>query len=157
MVRIGTSPPAPLLTLVVQPNDWEKHMRATATASGRTWRAEDFFAALDEAADEVVATAARRLYDHIRHASSRGFAYWGEGRRPSMTAQIPVGSLTLQPWSFYLEGAAGGGPVFALNFEWIYKDGRGVSEQAVAAFAEQLRVLPGVAGHIDAGRSGRVA
>ncbi|HUG86240.1 MAG TPA: DUF4268 domain-containing protein, partial [Euzebya sp.] len=32
VVRIGTSAPAPLLDVVAEPNDWQKHVRATARA-----------------------------------------------------------------------------------------------------------------------------
>ena len=151
-VRIGDSPAAPLLTLVVQPNDWGKHVRASAAAE-RTWQADDFFTALQEAAGEPAVAAARRLFDHTRSAGPRTFAYWGVGRKPSMTAQIPVGSFTLQPWTLYVEGAAGGGPVLAINFEWIHKNGNGVSDPAVAAFAQRLRPLPGLGPHIEAART----
>lgn len=155
VVRIGSSPPAPLLKLVVQPNDWEKNLRVATAAGGRRWSDNDFFAALAEVADQPVVDAARQLYEHARERSDRPGASWGEGKKPSMTPQIQIGAMTLQPWSFYLDGGAGGGPLFAINFEWIHKkDGRGVSQETMAAFVERLRALPNVAAHIDAAAAG---
>jgi hypothetical protein len=150
-VRIGGSPPAPALALVVRPNDWGKQVRAS-TGSGRGWTREDFFGVLEDIGDQSLLTAARRLYEHTLSAGAGASAYWGSGRRPSMTAQIPAGSLTLQPWSFYIEGGLDGGPVLAINFDWIYKGGRGADEAAVVAFAERLQNIAAVVPYVDPAR-----
>jgi hypothetical protein len=106
-----------------------------------------------ESLSEPLVAAGRALYEHTRAAGDGAWVYWGQGRRPSMTAQIPVGSLTIQPWSFYTEGAPGGGPVLAVNFEWIYKGGRGLDEAALDAFADRLRTVAAVAPHIEPARA----
>jgi hypothetical protein len=152
VVRIGTSAPAPLFTLEVQPNDWGKKVRATTGPQGAKWTEDDFFRALTDS-DERVAQAARALYEHTRTAVPGGWVYWGEGARPAMTAQIPIGAQTLQPWSFYCAGTPDGGVGWAINFEWIHKGGRGADEQAMEQFAGRLAGLPGMAGHIDAARA----
>ncbi|HEX7306369.1 hypothetical protein [Lentzea sp.] len=152
VVRIGTSPPAPLFTLVVQPNDWGKKVRASAGTRGAKWTEDDFFSALMDT-DARLAEAARALFDHSRIAATNGWMYWGEGARPSMTAQIPAGSQTLQPWSFYLTGGPNGGPGWAINFEWIHKGGRGADESVVEQFAGRLAELPGLAGQVEAARA----
>ncbi|WP_329791357.1 hypothetical protein V1227_05425 [Lentzea sp. DG1S-22] len=152
VVRIGTSPPAPLFTLVVQPNNWGKKVRASATTQRSKWTEDDFFSALMEA-DVRLADAARALFEHSRTSATGAWMYWGEGARPSMTAQIPAGSQTLQPWSFYLTGAPNGGSGWAINFEWIHKGGRGVDESVMEQFASRLAEIPGLADQVAAARA----
>lgn len=152
VVRIGTSSPAPLFTLVVQPNDWGKKVRVNAVTRGSKWTEDDFFHALTDK-DDPVAQAARALYDHTRTVVPGGRVYWGEGAYPSMTAQFPIGAKTLQPWSFYLVAAADGGPGWAINFEWIYKGGQGATEATMEQFANQLSRLPSLASYIDTARA----
>jgi hypothetical protein len=65
VVQIGTSPPAPLFTLVVQPNDWGKRVRVNVGTRGLKWTEDDFFHALSDK-DDQVAQAARALYEHTR-------------------------------------------------------------------------------------------
>lgn len=153
-VRISGSPPAPLLTPVVRPNDWGKQVRATTTSGrSRSWTENDFRTAIGETGDEQLIAFADRLYEHTRAAAPGAWTYFGEGRRPSMTAQIPIGPVTLQPWSLYLDGAPGGGAVLAVNFEWIYKGGRGVDDETVEAFAEQVRAIPAIAPYVAQARA----
>lgn len=152
VVRIGTSPPAPLFTLVVQPNDWGKKVRVSAVTRGLKWAEDDFFRALADE-DDQVACAARALYEHTRTVVPGGWIYWGEGAHPAMTAQVPIGTKTVQPWSFYLTATPDAGPGWAINFEWIHKGGQGADEVTMKQFASQLSRLPGLAGYIDAARA----
>jgi hypothetical protein len=152
-VRIGDSPPAPLFTPMVQPNDWGKQVRATTT-SGREWGEDDFLEALS-GAETGAREAARKLYDHSLAAAPGASLYWGIGQRPSMTPQIPAGAVTFQPWSYYSAGGPDGSPLWAVNFDWIYKNGRGVSNDVMEEFADRLRAIPVLVPHIDQACSAR--
>jgi hypothetical protein len=152
VVRIGVSQPAPLFTLVVQPNDWGKKVRANAGTHGVKWAENDFFRTLTDK-DDRVAQAARALYEHTRAVVPGGWVYWGEGAHPAMTAQVPIGTKTLQPWSFYLTATPDTGPGWAINFEWIYKGGQGTDGPTMEQFAGQLSRLPSLASYIDAARA----
>ncbi|MGH3939015.1 MAG: hypothetical protein ACRDTG_10360 [Pseudonocardiaceae bacterium] len=116
------------------------------------WTEEDFFRALTDK-DDQVAQAARALYEHTRTVVPGGWVYWGQGAHPAMTAQVPIGTKTLQPWSFYLTATPDAGPGWAVNFEWIHKGGQGTDAPAVEQFASQLSKLPGLASYIDAARA----
>lgn len=82
-----------------------------------------------------------------------GWVYWGDGAYPAMTAQIPIGTKTLQPWSFYLTANSDTGPGWAINFEWIHKGSQGADEPIMEQFASQLSRLPRLAGYIGTARA----
>jgi hypothetical protein len=54
------------------------------------------------------------------------------------TTQAP-----LYPWAFY--PAANGRPLFAINFDWMHKRGKGVPDAVMAEFLDAIAALPGVA------------
>jgi hypothetical protein len=143
LVRIGTSAPAPLFTVVVKPNDWGKKVRASTAGPGQKWTEQDFFNGLSEQ-DRPAASA---LYEHTREAG--GWCYWGSGAQASMTAQIPAAGYTLQPWTFYLAPTPG----WSVNFAWIYKDGNGADEEAMERFARRLSTVPALAAAVGAARA----
>ena len=151
VVRIWTSLPAPLFTLVVQPNDWGKRVRANAGTHGLRWTEDDFFRVLT-GKDDQAAQAARALYEHTRTVVPGGSVYWGEGAHPSMTAQVPLGTKTLQPWTFYTV-IPDTRPGWAINFEWIHKGGQGADSPTMEQFASQLSRIPGLANCIDTARA----
>lgn len=151
VVRIGTSSPAPLFTLVVQPNDWGKRVRVSAGTHGLKWTEADFFRALTDQ-DDQVAQAAHALYKHTSTVVPGGWVYWGEGACPAMTAQVPIGTKTLQPWSFYCAATPDAGPGWAINFEWIHKGGQGADGPTVEQFASRLSRIPVLANCIGPAR-----
>lgn len=145
VVKIGDSLPAPLLTLVVQPNDWGKAVKATTSAASKRWTREDLLAALRDGGWSALADSIGQLLDAHLAMGASAELYWGEGQRPSVTAVIDAGGKRLQPWSVFTYGAPDGGPVWALNLDWIHKSGRAASAQATARVVERLTGLPGIA------------
>lgn len=144
VVRIGDSLPAPLLKLVVQPNDWGKAVKAASSAPSRRWGRADLRQAMEARSESLADAVDQLLDDHLALGSAAEF-YWGDGQRPSVTAVLESGGLRLQPWSVYSYGAPDGGPVWAVNFDWIHKSGRGVSGEVTGGVLRRLRALPGVA------------
>lgn len=150
VVRIGDSEPAPLLTLVVRPNDWGKAVKASAH-NGRRWTEQDLIAVLAEAGNPAVLSAVQTLLAEHRALGAGASFYWGDGARPSVTAVMQAGDRRIQPWSIYTSGT----PVWALNLDWIHKGGQAVPADQVAALVDRLSALPGVAERCaDAARSG---
>ncbi len=145
VVKIGDSLPAPLLTLVVQPNDWGKAVRATTTAPSKRWARDDLLVDIREHTTAALATSIDGLIEQHLALGKAAELYWGDGLRPSVTAVLTSGGRRIQPWSVYAYGAPDGGPVWAINLDWIHKSGRGVSGVATAHVLQQLAGLPGVA------------
>jgi hypothetical protein len=151
-VRIGDSPVAPLMTLVVQPNDWGKQVRASAVKqSSPLWTLDDLMSALKDWSAPV-AKAVESLITAHSALGPGAKLYWGAGQRPSVTATMQCGAIRVQPWSVYSYGAGDGGPVWALNFDWIHKAGVALSAETTERVADELAALPGVSAAIGPAR-----
>lgn len=140
VVQIGGSSPAPLLSLVVQPNDWGKVVRrTTGQPSTVQWTREDL---LERAralhGDEVAGRVADLMERHESLAS--GTSLWfGRGSSPSVTATISVAGQKLQPWALYVDPELR----WSVNFDWIHKSGQGISDEGMETFVAGLSHLPG--------------
>ncbi len=142
-VRIGDSAVAPLLTLVVQPNDWGKQVRAAAVQqAARTWGPEDLLPTLVRGGSQEVADGISALMSLHRALGEGANFWWGEGKRPSVTATMSAGRLRSQPWSVYANGSANGGPVWTLNLDWIHKQGKVLPARVMDSLAADLERLP---------------
>jgi hypothetical protein len=115
----------------------------------KQWTEADLLNALAEYCEPPVAEALRRIYEHTKTYPSfggpnigveGGHFFWGRGHYPSVTAWCPVEGKKVAAWSVYTDPA---GTVFAINFAWIAS--HNVSEARLAALADALRPLPGVA------------
>lgn len=154
VVRIGDSDPAPLLSLVVQPNDWGKTVRSTTTAKGHRWGREELRAAVAASAGSTAAALVDRLIDSHLGLGPAASLYWGEGQRPSVTAVLEAGGLRLQPWSVYFPSVADDSPLaWSLNLDWIHKSGAGVTDEETAEATALLAALPDVAPRCAEARS----
>ncbi len=152
VVRIGESLPAPMLTLVVQPNDWEKVVKQTSPArTARTrWQLEDVERVLT-ALDPRLSQATVDFIQRYEASDPAASLYWGEAQDPSVTGTFATPGADLQPWSIFTN-ARTGRPVFVINFDWIHKSGRAASREQMEELVAELRDLPGVAPLIDAAR-----
>ncbi|MFP3712651.1 hypothetical protein [Puerhibacterium sp. TATVAM-FAB25] len=140
VVRIGSSPAAPLLTLVVRPNDWEKVVRAS-TSPARRRGEEDLFAELERVGQtELIEPVRQLLHAHLALGDAASL-YWGEGRQPSVTAVLTGTRVTLQPWTVsFISGQA----ALSVNYEYVYKAGKGLTGDPMSAFAQAVQELTGV-------------
>lgn len=152
VVRIGDSLPAPMLTLVVQPNDWEKVVKQTSpTRTSRTrWRLEDVERVLGEL-DPLLSEAAVAFITGYESSDPVAALYWGEAQDPSVTGTFAAPGGNVQPWSIFTN-ASSGRPVLVINFDWIHKSGRAASAEQMEEFVAELRHIPGLAPLIDAAR-----
>ncbi|KRD41302.1 hypothetical protein ASE38_16955 [Cellulomonas sp. Root930] len=157
-VRIGTSLPAPLMELVVRPNDWEKTVKAsTAPARTRKWARLDVLDALTEADGALLAESVESMLDGHLALGPAASLYWGEGASPSVTAVYQGANVRVQPWTIWIRG---GRAAVSINYEYMAKEG-GPSSDALERVVAALAVLPGVAqasqGVADAGWKKRPA
>jgi hypothetical protein len=82
------------------------------------------------------------VYEHAQGHPAATPLYWGEGRYPSVTAWFDVSGVNVAVWSIYTDPAKA---VFAINFEWMHRRGKGVPAPMLERLADRLRPLPGVA------------
>lgn len=141
-VRIGHSAPAPLLELVVRPNDWEKAIKAAVSPSRRPqWERDDLLAAVAASDGEPVADAVAELLNAHAALGPEANVFFGRGERPSVTAEYQADGRAVQPWSIW---ARDGAAHLSLNFGYMVKGDEGVTSSAVEALVARLAPLPGV-------------
>ena len=140
VVRIGSSEPAPLMSLVVQPNDWGKAVRrVTAQQSSTQWAREDLLERIRALHGEALTARVIELLEKHEELGSGASLWFGRGNTPSVTAAISIGGAKLQPWALYVDRELR----WAVNFDWIHKGGQGISTEGMESFAEALAELPG--------------
>lgn len=115
--------------------------KTAQAARSRAGTRADLEAALAEWCPTHVATALTRLLDLTEQQPKFHHYYWGEGQHPSATAVYSTPNGDIQPWSLY--SAPNGGTVWAINFDWIYKGGTRVPEDAMRQLRDTLGALPG--------------
>jgi hypothetical protein len=112
----------------------------------------EFRAALHDQTSAQVAAAVEDLLVHAMEKDSAQPVYWGVGVDPSATVSFTLANgQTVQPWTFYLAGS--GTPGLAINFDWIYKRGKGATREATDAFADAIAQLPGIAARVADARA----
>ncbi|SOD73572.1 hypothetical protein SAMN05892883_2864 [Jatrophihabitans sp. GAS493] len=104
-----------------------------------------FRTTLAERCPAHVASAVSSLLEHATGHEAFSHLYWGTGEHPSVTPWFHTPHGDIQPWSFYT--AAAGKDSWAVNYDWIFKRGKGVPEASIAAFRNALLALPGLAAH----------
>ncbi|SDJ02414.1 hypothetical protein SAMN05444157_1335 [Frankineae bacterium MT45] len=102
-----------------------------------------FRTTLTERCSPDIATAVSALLEHATAHEAFSHLYWGTGEHPSVTPWFHTNHGDIQPWTFYM-GAAGK-DTWAVNYDWIFKKGKGVPEDSIIAFRALLLELPGVA------------
>ncbi|SDI90988.1 hypothetical protein SAMN05444157_0751 [Frankineae bacterium MT45] len=90
-----------------------------------------------------VAAAIGALLEHATIHENFSHLYWGTGEHPSVTPWFHTDYGDIQPWTFYM--SAGGKDTWAVNYDWIFKKGKGIPGASTAAFRDSLLALPGVA------------
>jgi hypothetical protein len=129
----------------------DEAVREKVRHSTRQWTEPDLLAALTEYVEPLVAKALLRIYDSTKHYPAvetpaqkleGGHFYWGTGRYPSVSAWYLVEGRAVCAWSVYTEP---GRTVFAINFEWIARNG--ISEDRLVALVAAMRSIPGVGPH----------
>lgn len=138
LVSIGDSVPAPLLSLVVKPNDWEKQVKAASASAKNAWTRSDFAAAMPEYLSDDQVSKVEALIG--AHEAAGASSFWGVGAVPSFTPLFRVGGLSVQPWTLFLSGRR-----LAINWDWIHKSGEAAGPDAMERFADRLAVFEGVA------------
>lgn len=103
----------------------------------------DFRTALTARCPAPVAAGVEELLDHATAHDAFGHVYWGTGAEPSVTPQFHTAFGDVQPWTFYM--ASGGKDVLAVNYDWIFKRGKGFPDPVVARFRDALAALSSVA------------
>jgi hypothetical protein len=116
--------------------------RKAAKASGRRWDEQAFRQALTDWCTPNAADGLLAVYEHAQGHPAATPLYWGEGRYPSVTAWFDVSGVNVAVWSIYTDPAK---TVFAINFEWMHRRGKGVPASMLERLADRLRPLPGVA------------
>lgn len=145
-VRIGDSPAAPLMSLVVQPNDWGKAVRrSSARQAGKQLTREDFLNQIEALHGQRYVPLVEKLFDQHEQISDGSYLWYGAG----VTGMLPVGGMTLHPWALYADPHLR----LSVNFAWIHKNGQAISEEGMERFAAQLADLPGFKEASDSARA----
>jgi alkylated DNA nucleotide flippase Atl1 len=140
VVRIGDSTLAPLLTLVVQPNDWGKVVRRTTSqGAAAQWTREDLLDRTRALHGDDLATKVAALMDQHEALGTGASLWFGKGGAPSVTVIVAAGGLKIQPWALYVDPELR----LSVNFDWIHKSGQGISAESMDGFAAALADLPG--------------
>lgn len=143
VVSIGDSSPAPLLSLVVQPNDWGKIVRrTTGRQSSPQWGREDVLVRTRTLHGEHLAATVEALLEQHESLGTGTHLWFGRGKTPSVTATVLAGGLVLRPWALYVDPELR----WSVNFDWIHKSGQGISGGGMESFVQKLSGLPGFSG-----------
>lgn len=146
-VRIGNSLPAPLLEVVVRPNDWEKTVRtSTATTTGTAWSWDGVLEHIRGAEGDAVADAIEAfVHAHEDQGTGAGATY-GTGASPSVNATYRAGGVLIRPWSIWLNQDRA---LLSVNFEYLVSTRHGPSPDDLQVFVDRVRGLPGVGAALD--------
>ena len=106
---------------------------ARAKGERRRWSEQELFDQL-RTEGSIVERVCRKLYDHYRQRAR--VMWFGEGRRPSVTANLETSNGLTQPWSIFV----GDPSVIATNFEYT----KPFSREARRSFVDAVAALPGV-------------
>lgn len=106
---------------------------ARAKGERRQWSEQELFDRL-RMESPTVEQVCRRLYDHYRQRAR--LMWFGEGQRPSVTANFETSNGPTQPWSIF----AGDTSVIQTNFEYT----KPFSREARRRFVDVVAGLPGV-------------
>jgi hypothetical protein len=120
---------------MIIPTVFGVELAAAVTRPGsqpRRWTEEDVIAALEEQGPET-AELGTRLLDHYRDRVK--YFYFGEAKRPSVTAVFETSGGNVQPFSLYVYEP----PLLSANFDWT----RSFPDDARRAFVESVAAIPG--------------
>jgi hypothetical protein len=116
--------------------------RKSAQASTQRWDEQALRQALSDYCGQEAAAGLLAVYEHAQRHPATTLLYFGKGQHPSVTAWLDVSGANVAVWSIYTDPLK---TVFAINFDWMHRRGKGVAAQALDRLADRLRPLPGVA------------